>query len=57
VGTTVVAGMAAATVLSVFFIPVLYYAIVTLQEKLKGRRAEIKPQLSGPEGGEGGGRS
>jgi multidrug efflux pump subunit AcrB len=60
VGTTVVAGMAAATVLSVFFIPVLYYAIVTLQEKRTGRRAspaEIKPQVSGPAGGEGGGRS
>jgi hydrophobe/amphiphile efflux-1 (HAE1) family protein len=57
VGTTVVAGMAAATVLSVFFIPVLYYAIVTLQEKLRGRRAagvEVKPQISGPSGDEGG---
>ncbi len=59
VGTTVVAGMAAATVLSVFFIPVLYYAIVTLQEKLGGRRtagAEVKPPVSGPAGGDGGGR-
>ena len=60
VGTTVVAGMAAATVLSVFFIPVLYYAIVTLQEKRTGRRAapaEVKPQVSGPAGGKEGGPS
>ena len=60
VGTTVVAGMAAATVLSVFFIPVLYYAIVTLQEKLAGRRTapgEVKPPISGPAGGGEGGRS
>jgi len=58
VGTTVVAGMAAATVLSVFFIPVLYYAIVTLQEKLTGRRAPtggVQPPIPGPTGGEGGG--
>jgi hydrophobe/amphiphile efflux-1 (HAE1) family protein len=60
VGTTVVAGMAAATVLSVFFIPVLYYAIVTLQEKLGRRRAapaQIKPQGSNPAGGDKGGLS
>jgi hydrophobe/amphiphile efflux-1 (HAE1) family protein len=58
VGTTVVAGMAAATVLSVFFIPVLYYAIATLQEKLGRRRAvpdPIKPPGSSPTGGDEGG--
>jgi len=38
-GTTVVAGMATATVLSLFFIPVLYYAIQTLVEKMKGQPA------------------
>jgi multidrug efflux pump len=54
VGTTVVAGMAAATVLSVFFIPVLYYAIVILQEKLTGRRAPAAE--AGPAGGGEGGR-
>jgi HAE1 family hydrophobic/amphiphilic exporter-1/multidrug efflux pump len=60
VGTTVVAGMAAATVLSVFFIPVLYYAIVRLQEKLTGRKAAPaggKPPITGPAGGEGRGPS
>jgi predicted RND superfamily exporter protein len=36
-GTAVVAGMATATVLSLFFIPVLYYAVQTLVEKIKGR--------------------
>ena len=38
-GTAVFAGMSMATVLSVFFIPVLYYAIETLMEKLRGSRA------------------
>ena len=35
VGTAVVFGMATATLLSVFFIPVLYYAVETLQAKLR----------------------
>jgi HAE1 family hydrophobic/amphiphilic exporter-1/multidrug efflux pump len=60
VGTTVVAGMAAATVLSVFFIPVLYYAIVTLQEKLAGPKVAPAGGGAGPTGtagGQEGGRS
>jgi len=36
VGVTVVAGMATATLLSLFFIPVLYYAVQTLVDKLQG---------------------
>ncbi len=59
VGTAVVAGMATATLLSLFFIPVLYYAIQTLVDNLRGRRAapdRVKPEASGPAGGEGGGR-
>ncbi len=39
VGTAIVAGMAMATLLSVFFIPVLYFAVITLTEKLGGQRA------------------
>jgi HAE1 family hydrophobic/amphiphilic exporter-1/multidrug efflux pump len=58
VGTAIVSGMAMAAVLSVFFIPVLYYAIQTLVERLKGRRvspALVKPKGSNPAGGGEGG--
>jgi hypothetical protein len=58
VGTAIVAGMAMATLLSVFFIPVLYYAVVTLTEMVGGRRALAAPGGPGqaPEGrGEAGG--
>ena len=56
VGTTVVAGMATATLLSLFFIPVLYYAVQTLTDRLQRDRTipAIKPEASGPAGGEGG---
>jgi Cu/Ag efflux pump CusA len=37
-GTAVFAGYLLATVLGVFFIPVLYYAILTLSEKIRVRR-------------------
>jgi len=52
-GTAVVAGMATATVLSLFFIPVLYYAIQTLVEKMKGRPvapALFTGEAAGPAG-------
>jgi len=39
VGTAVVAGMATATLLSLFFIPTLYFAVQSLAEKMGGRRA------------------
>jgi hypothetical protein len=39
VGTAVVAGMATATLLSLFFIPTLYFAVQTLVEKMGGRQA------------------
>jgi HAE1 family hydrophobic/amphiphilic exporter-1/multidrug efflux pump len=39
VGTAVVAGMATATLLSLFFIPTLYFAVQTLVEKLRGPKA------------------
>ncbi|HSM75767.1 MAG TPA: efflux RND transporter permease subunit, partial [Desulfobacterales bacterium] len=39
VGTAVVAGMATATLLSLFFIPTLYFAVQTLVEKLRGPQA------------------
>jgi HAE1 family hydrophobic/amphiphilic exporter-1/multidrug efflux pump len=38
-GTAVFSGMSMATVLSVFFIPVLYFAIESLMEKVRGPRA------------------
>jgi HAE1 family hydrophobic/amphiphilic exporter-1/multidrug efflux pump len=52
-GTAVVTGMAAATVLSLFFIPVLYYGVQTLVEKVKGRPvapAPIDLKAAGPAG-------
>lgn len=55
VGTAVVAGMATATVLSLFFIPVLYYGVQSLVDKLKGRPAAPaldQTQLPGPADGE-----
>ncbi len=36
IGTTVVAGMLFATVVGVFFIPLFYYLVVRLKEKIKG---------------------
>ena len=57
VGTAVVFGMATATLLSVFFIPVLYYAVETLQAKLRRPReipTQVKPEPFGQGGGEGG---
>jgi multidrug efflux pump subunit AcrB len=59
-GTAVFAGMSTATVLSVFFIPVLYYAIEMLLEKLRGPRAipaKVKPESLGQSGGKEGGSS
>jgi Cu/Ag efflux pump CusA len=47
-GTAVFAGMSMATVLSVFFIPVLYFAIETLMEKVRGPRAAPTPAKPAP---------
>jgi len=47
-GTAVFAGMTAATILVVFFTPVLYYAIEILLEKLKGPRAAPTPAPTPP---------
>jgi hypothetical protein len=47
--------MATATVLSLFFIPVLYYGVQSLVDKLKGRPAAPaldQTQLPGPADGE-----
>jgi multidrug efflux pump subunit AcrB len=49
VGTAVVAGMATATLLSLFFIPTLYFAVQTLVEKLRG--APSAPAPAYKEGG------
>jgi HAE1 family hydrophobic/amphiphilic exporter-1/multidrug efflux pump len=54
-GTAVVAGMATATLLSLFFIPVLYYGVQSLVDRLKGRPAapaHVQTQLPGPADGE-----
>jgi len=47
-GTAVFAGMSMATVLSVFFIPVLYFAIETLLEKMRRSRPEPSAAKSEP---------
>jgi multidrug efflux pump subunit AcrB len=54
VGTTVVAGMATATVLSLFFIPVLYFAVQTMNDKLHRKRSApaAQPDVGGPAPGE-----
>jgi multidrug efflux pump subunit AcrB len=52
-GTAVVTGMATASVLSLLFIPVLYYGVQTLVEKMKGRPAvpvSIDANAAGPAG-------
>jgi multidrug efflux pump len=59
-GTAVFAGMTTATLLSVFFIPVLYYAIEMLLDKLRGSRAtpaKVKSEPLGQSGSEEGERS
>ena len=59
-GTAVFAGMSMATVLSVFFIPVLYFAIETLLEKLKGPKEAptlVRPEPASQSGREEGGGS
>lgn len=59
-GTAVFAGMTTATVLSVFFIPVLYYTIEMLLDKLRGPRAipaKVKPESLGLSDGKEEGRS
>ena len=47
-GTAVVFGMATATLLSVFFIPVLYYAVETLQDKLEEASGNASPRSNRP---------
>lgn len=42
-GTAVFAGMTTATVLAVFFIPVLYFTIETLLDKVRGPRPALPP--------------
>ena len=57
VGTAVVSGMATATLLSLFFIPVLYYGVQTLVDKLQGppgHPAQVQAATIRPAGGEGG---
>lgn len=60
VGTAVVTGMATATILSLFFIPVLYYMVQTLVDKRRGSQVAavaVKPDMSNPAGWGEGGRS
>jgi multidrug efflux pump len=47
IGTGVIGGMLAATVIAVFFIPMFYYVIESLSERLSGGRSD-RP-LSGHE--------
>jgi len=57
VGTAVVFGMASATVLSLFFIPVLYYAVETFTAKLRGPALAAAPSAGNPAGPRGGGEA
>jgi multidrug efflux pump len=52
IGTGVIGGMLAATVIAVFWIPMFYYVIETLSERVgRGRKAhaELPPELAGPQ--------
>jgi multidrug efflux pump len=58
IGTGVIGGMLAATVLAVFWIPMFYYVIESLSERLSGRRkakAPPQPEVLGPQLPGGGG--
>jgi multidrug efflux pump len=49
IGTGVIGGMLAATVIAVFWIPMFYYVIETLAERVGGRRkAKAPPQPPQP---------
>jgi HAE1 family hydrophobic/amphiphilic exporter-1/multidrug efflux pump len=48
VGTAVVFGMATATLLSLFFIPVLYFGVETLLEKVRGPQSTAPPGIPAP---------
>jgi multidrug efflux pump len=48
IGTGVIGGMLAATVIAVFWIPMFYYVIETLGERVGGRR-KAKPPPPAPE--------
>jgi multidrug efflux pump len=51
IGTGVIGGMLAATVIAVFFIPMFYYVIETLAERFGGRRKTRTPlpeEIAGP---------
>jgi multidrug efflux pump len=50
IGTGVIGGMLAATVLAVFWIPMFYYVIETLAERLsRPRKAPAPPEMVGPQ--------
>jgi len=47
IGTGVIGGMLGATVIAVFFIPMFYYVIESLSEKLGGKKADAEPASGG----------
>jgi multidrug efflux pump len=50
IGTGVIGGMLAATVIAVFWIPMFYYVIETLSERLGRRKAKAQPpEIAGPQ--------
>ena len=48
VGTTVFGGMLGATLVGIFFIPVLYVAFQSLRERVKGPRGMTAPAADTP---------
>jgi multidrug efflux pump len=49
IGTGVIGGMLAATVIAVFWIPMFYYVIETLGERFGRRKAKAQPPPPPPE--------
>jgi multidrug efflux pump len=49
IGTGVIGGMLAATVIAVFWIPMFYYVIETLSERFGKRKAKAPSEIAGPQ--------
>ena len=42
IGTGIIGGMVAATTLALFFVPLFYYLVISMKEKVSGGRPEVK---------------
>ena len=42
IGTGIIGGMVAATTLALFFVPLFYYLVISMKERVSGGRPEAK---------------